>query len=227
MGITVRRSLVIGRVFLLVSLGYSVVFGVSLASAGADAFASALPLILPIFAVIGGMGGMLVFSNDRVKGVLEYLLAYGVPPRRLFLDYVVASLLLATVVMSTAIAVALGGFVARGNSISAELGELLGLYSIPMTYASVAFASTVGMYWTSLSSPRAGMNSPVGLMPIVGIAPSVLMIAVIAVAALNGVTGTAILLVLVAAPCVIGTVVLLLLNLIRRLMPLERLLSPM
>jgi hypothetical protein len=46
-------------------------------------------------------------------------------------------------------------------------------YTLPMSYASQAFAATVGMYWSALSSPRQGLNSPIGLAPFIGILPTV------------------------------------------------------
>ena len=104
---------------------------------------------------------------------------------------------------------------------SAALAESLALYSVPMSYASAAFAATVGMFWTSLSSPRAGMNSPVGLIPLVGMAPSILTVIGLAAASASRAY-------LVLGVSVVGIVlvVLTLLRSMEKLMPRERLLAP-
>ncbi len=49
--------------------------------------------------------------------------------------------------------------------------ELLLVYSIPLSYAAAAFMSMSGMVWSFLTTRVAGVNSPVGLAPILGIAP--------------------------------------------------------
>ncbi|MCI4349884.1 MAG: hypothetical protein L3J93_06695, partial [Thermoplasmata archaeon] len=48
------------------------------------------------------------------------------------------------------------------------------LYTIPITYAGAVFTIMVGMIWSAVSSPRAGINSPVGLAPLIGVAPQLL-----------------------------------------------------
>jgi hypothetical protein len=84
----------------------------------------------------------------------------------------------------------------------------------------VAFAATIGMYWTSLSSPRGGTTSPVGVMPLVGIAPSILTLVLVEAAP------SLALYVLAGSLALLLTTVILLLALVGRLLPLERLLSP-
>jgi len=223
-GITIRRAAVAGRMYLTIGTGVSLVYTVALSLASTTAFESAFPLLLPVFGVLGGLGGMMVFTSDRVKGVLEYLLAYGMSPRRLFLDILLASLVLLTIVLGVSLGVGLGIFLGKGNSISLPFAEELLLYAIPMSYASAAFASTVGMFWSSLSSPREGMNSPLGLMPLIGIAPSLLTLISYSVIAASHpvpffeVAGVALLVVLL--------LVLVLMSQVGRLLAAERLLSP-
>jgi hypothetical protein len=218
--ITVRRSFMVGRIYTVVGLGYSVVFELILGFTSASSFSTAVPLLLPVFAVVGSMGGLAVFTNDRVKGVYEYLLAYGVSSRRLFANVLGACLVLTTISLGVALGIGLGVFVARGYTVSVVFAGYLLLYTLPMSYASVAFAATVGMFWTSLSSPRAGMTSTIGLMPVIGIAPSLLTLVAVGVA-----PGWAVE-VLLAAVGLVAAMVLLLLSLMDRLMPTERLLSP-
>lgn len=169
---TIRRSFVLGRIALIGALAYAVILSTITDLESGPSAVEGMAIIFPIFAVVGSMGGLMVFSGDRVKGVYEYLIAYGISPRRLFVNVLVACLVLVTTVLGISLAFGLGLYLARGYSISALQAEAVGLYSIPMSYASAAFAATVGMYWVSLSSPRQGMNSPIGLMPFIGIAPS-------------------------------------------------------
>lgn len=225
-GPTVRRASVVGRFFLVYGSVISAVLGVALGSSGGSAFGSTFPLLLPIFGVVGSMGALVVFSNDRQKGVLEYLMAYGFSPRRLFLDVLLTSLVLVSVVLTVALGAGLGTYLARGHSITLTLALELGVYSVPMTYVSVAFAATVGMFWTSLSSPRLGMNSPVGLVPFIGILPSLGTLGVIVALEARGAASAATLLIVaVAAIGLIAVTVATLLSLSGRLLRRERLLS--
>jgi len=220
LGMEIRRSFWMGRVFLAVSFAYTLLFQTILILAGSGAFDTTVPLLLPIFSVVGAMGSLSVYSSDRIKGVFEYLMAYGFTPQRLFLDVLLAGLTMVSLVVGVSLAFGVGLYVATGHTVSATLVELLVIYTIPMSYASVAFATTVGMYWTSLSSPRAGMNSPVGIVPFIGIAPSLLTLAALGLvhAPAAAILGLAVLLVTVT--------VVVLLRSIGRLLPRERLLSP-
>ncbi len=221
---TFRRSLALGRIFIVVGIAYVVVLASALSFTAASSFASSYPIFLPIFAVLGSMGGLMVFSNDRIKGVFEYLIAYGISPQRLFLNVLESCLLHETVVLVIQLGIGVGIFVASGHAISPALVRALLIYSVPMSYASAAFAATVGMYWTSLSSPRGGINSPIGLVPIVGIAPALLTLGLVALLALHGFTDYELVIGLAVAAVVALVVVLL--SLLDRLLPRERLLSP-
>jgi hypothetical protein len=225
-GVTVRRALVLGRIFLLLALGYLVILFVVISNDTGAAYAAGVALLLPVFAVVGALGGLSVFTSDRLKGVFEYLIAYGISPHRLFVNVLAASLVLATIVLGTSLGIGLSVHLARGHTLSIVLAIFLGLYALPMSYASVAFTAMVGMYWTSLSSPRQGISSPIGMMPAVGIAPSVITLAVAGTTA--AVYGTQYILVVTSiAVVLLVVVVLVLLSLVGRLMPGERLLSAM
>jgi hypothetical protein len=226
LGVTVRRAFTVGRFF----LGYGIVVSVLLAvglglSAGmAD---TAFPFLLPIFAVTGSMGALVVFSNDRLKGVLEYLLAYGVSPRSIFVNGLLTSLVLVSVTIVPAVATNLGLGAAHGQPLWSAPAQLLVVYGLPMSFASAAFAATIGMFWTSLSSPRSGMNSPIGLAPFLGILPPLGTLAILVVLGISGVYSAASLLI-AAAVMVVGVVVIVvgLLGTMERFLRRERLLSP-
>jgi hypothetical protein len=223
-GTTIRRALVVSRTYLAVGTGMSVLYALILGFIGGPAFASAFPLVLPVVSVVGGLGGMMVFTNDRTKGVYEYLIAYGISPLRIFIDTLLGCLVLETIVVGVSCGVGFGAFLARGNTIGSTLATTMILYSLPMSYASVAFAASVGMFWTSLSSPREGMNSPLGMLPIVGFAPSLLTLLLTAVVAFRD--PNQVLEVTSAAILVLVLLVVLLLRFAARLMRPERLLSP-
>ena len=227
-GITIRRASVSGRFFLVYGSAISVVLGVSLVLAsGSGSFASAFALFLPIFGVVGSMGALVVYTNDRTKGVLEYLLAYGFSPRRLFANVLLATLALASIVLVVGVGVGLGLYLAKGHPFTSQLALALGVYAIPMTLASAAFAATVGVYWTALSSPRQGLNSPIGLIPFVGILPSLATLGVVVELGLSGRgSGSEVVAVLGGAVAVIAAVVLILLARIGTLLRRERMLSP-
>jgi hypothetical protein len=228
LGITIRRSFQTGRFFLGYGTVISMVLGVALAaSGGGTAFAASYPFLLPIFVVVGSMGGMVVFTNDRTKGVLEYLLAYGFSPQRLFVNFLLTALALASVILTAALTVGVGVYVALGHPLTIPLAILLAAYAIPMSYACVAFGATIGMFWTSLSSPRAGMNSPLGLIPFIGILPSLVTLFLITTLAAEGIfSPTELRVVEVAVVAGVVILVLALLSAMGRFLRRERLLSP-
>jgi hypothetical protein len=224
LAITIRRGFVLGRFYLLISIAYLVFFGVVLSSDTGDAYAAGTALFLPMFGVIGAMGGLMVFTGDRMKGVYEYLLCYGVSPRRLFVNVLVTTLVLASVVLGISLPIGLGVYIFRGNTISTVYVIFIGLYALPMSYASAAFAAMVGMFWTSLSSPRQGINNPITVILLIGMAPSIITLAIAStVGALYG--APYILLVTSVSVVLVVAAVFLLLSQVGRLLPRERLLS--
>jgi hypothetical protein len=171
--VTFRRGILSGRLYLAIGTVVSLILTVVLlrSAHGSQAFVATFPLEVPLFATLGAMGGLLLFVSDRSKGVLEYLISYGVRPARLFANCLLTTAGLSSIVLGAALAVGLGGFLATGNLLSSTLVDSVLGYTIPMTYASSLLAATAGVIWSSLSSPRTGLNSPVGVAPIVGIAP--------------------------------------------------------
>ncbi|MCI4318603.1 MAG: hypothetical protein L3K23_00500 [Thermoplasmata archaeon] len=223
--LTVRRSIALGRLYLVVGTAYLVLLAVATSFTGGTTFAVVSTLFLPTFVVVGSLGGVIVFTSDRQKGVFEYLLAYGLSPRRLFENILAATLILATIVVATSVAVDVVVLAAAGHPVPLALIVGLGVYGLPMGYGSAAFTAMVGMYWTALSTPRQGMSSPIGVLPLVGIVPS---LATLAAAFAFGITdGASFYLVVGLAVAIVGGVVVVLLTLIDRLLPYDRFLSPM
>jgi len=194
---------------------YSAAFGY-----GGPLFVTIGTVVLPIFAVSGGIGGCLVFSNDRSKGVLEYLVAYGISPRRLLLNSLLAGIVQVTLILGIGVTAGITTYLLSGYALTTQLFGALLVYTFPMSYLTVTLMTTVGVFWTALSSPRAGMNSPLGVLPMLGVVPTA---AALVVALIFAAHATEILL---AAELVIFVVVMSLLARTDRLMPTERLLSP-
>ncbi|HTP55920.1 MAG TPA: hypothetical protein VML53_04540 [Thermoplasmata archaeon] len=206
---------------LLFGTGYALLISILLDLTSPSAYATVISLFLPIFIVVGSMGGLTVFVNDRINGVLEYLIAYGVAARRLFADILLAGLALGGIVAGTTLGIGLGLYVAEGNTIPPTLVEALLVYSLPMGFATTAFTSTIGMYWSSLTSPREGMNSPTGIAPLIGLAPPAATLAVLAT------FGESHFLAIVGgATLVVVVVTSVLLRNVSTLLPNERFLSP-
>lgn len=218
LGVTIRRSMVLGRVSLIaggVMVGFfSLVLGLD-----GGLFVSIGTVILPVYAVTGGIGGAMVFTNDRMKGVLEYLVAYGLSPRRILSNVLIAGLVQSTIVLSIGVATGTTVCLLSGQALTARLPEVLLAYTFPMSYATVSLMTAVGVFWTSLSSPRAGMNSPLGVLPMLGVLPPGLGL-VLALAVPAHATP-----ILLGIELAVAVVVVSLLTRTNRLMPPDRLLS--
>ncbi len=222
--ITLRRGVLAGRIYLGIGVVVSLLLTVVLlrTAHGAVEFVAIFPLEIPLFASLGAMGGLMLFVADRSKGVLEYFISYGVPPRTLFVNSLLVTIVLTTIVLGGSLAVGLAGYRATGNVLSTDLENSLLGYTIPMAYASALFATIGGIIWSSLSTPRAGMNSPIGLAPMLGVAPPVLVLIVA-----EGVDKSAYYEVTLGAALAFLALVALLLVASSRLMDRERYLSPM
>ncbi len=224
LSVTLRRGLIAGRAYLVIGIVVSLILTVVLlrTSHGSAVFVATFPLEVPLFATMGALGGMMLFVGDRSKGVLEYLISYGARPRSLFVNCLLVTVVLSTIVMGTTLVVGLTGYASTGNPISSTLQNSILGYTVPMTYASSLFAATCGIIWSTLSTPRMGLNSPVGVAPLLGVAPPVLVLIVA-----EGVGKSAYYYVTVGAALGVLAVVAALLVASSRLMSRERYLSTM
>jgi len=179
-GTTIRRTITVGWRYLAIGTALSLLLAFLLL-AGArsgSAFARTFPLEVPLFAILGSMGGLMTFTSDRTKGVFEYLIAYGVRPRTLFIDGLISTSAMVAIILGLSLLVGFGAADAYGVTLSADLVQSVALYTVPMSFAGALFTATVGMIWASVSTPRTGINSPIGIAPMVGIAPTVLVLVV-------------------------------------------------
>jgi hypothetical protein len=223
LGATIRRSFIVGWRYLLIGTGFSLFLALVLlvGSRHSDAFTVTFPLEVPLFAVLGSQGGLMTFTSDRTKGVFEYLIAYGVRPRTLFTNGLLSTAAMAGTILGLALAVGVGASVALGAPLTVGFAKSVGLYTVPMSFAGGLFTGTVGMIWSSISSPRTGMNNPLGIAPMFGILPTVLVLVVAETDPSNYYYIT------VGAAVVIVLAVVALLALSARLMGRERFLSPL
>lgn len=219
LGVTVRRSMVVGRISLLIGGGMVALYGAAFGFGG-PLFTSTGTVILPVFAVTGGLGGALVFANDRTKGVLEYLVAYGLSPRRILTNALIAGLVQVTIVLGVGVAAGVTTYWISGYAFDLRLPEVLLAYTFPMSYLTGCLMTTVGVFWTSLSSPRAGMNSPLGVLPLIGVAPTAVAMVIALALPLEAAP------ILVSMECAVAVVLGALLVRTDQLMPTDRMLSP-
>lgn len=178
-----KRALSFGKVYVVMGIALPVLLTIELSVAtnataaseagaqGAQILGEIFPLLLPVFVVLGSTGGLMIFSSDRDKGVFEYMLAYGVDVSTIFWSIIAATLCLVTLVLAAALVITVVSFVLTGVQISALILELVVLYTLPLSYAAAMFMSMAGMIWSQLTARRAGVNSPVGVAPMLGVFP--------------------------------------------------------
>jgi hypothetical protein len=170
-----RRAVSIGKVYLILAIGISLFISLEflLTSRAANldrTVISAIPvLILPVFAVMGSYGALMIFVSDKDKGVYEYLIAYGVNPSKIFWSIVLTSIGLASIILGIDTLINLA--IALSSGAASFRLELLIFYVIPISYAVSMFMSMVGMMWSFLAVRRTGINSPVGVISIIGYLP--------------------------------------------------------
>lgn len=179
-----KRALNFGKVYVIMSVLLPLLPVFELAEAGKVASGSAAqapagailgeigPLLLPIFMVLGATGCLMIFASDRDKGVYEYMLAYGVDVSTIFVGILAATIILVTLVLGAALSIVVGvlSFTSPG-ALTPTFVELILLYTIPLSYAGALFMCMAGMIWSQLTVRRAGVNSPVGIAPMLGILP--------------------------------------------------------
>ncbi len=183
--INFKRALNYGKLYLILAIVISVLYGSVLTTllngAGTSSSAAAgisssevsqIPVvILPVFAIIGSFGSLMVFVSDKDKGVYEYLIAYGVEPSNIFWSIVVASFGLISIILIISVSSSVVIQSLSHVSISPTYVELIFFYVIPISYTATAFGNMAGMIWSALTRRRVGINSPVGLAPFLGIVP--------------------------------------------------------
>ena len=176
-----RRAVSYGKIYLIIGIAMSVLIGSVLVEAiksvssaapgGTPAISGTAGSILPLFALVGSLGALMVFVSDKDRGVYEYMIAYGVDVSSIFWSIVLATLGLASIILAFSVSSMTLVMIASGVRLSASFVELIVFYSIPVSFTTTMLGSMVGMIWSSLATRRVGVNSPVGVAPYVGLAP--------------------------------------------------------
>ncbi|MCL5067083.1 MAG: hypothetical protein M1368_01865, partial [Thaumarchaeota archaeon] len=102
-----KRSISYGKVYLIIGGAISLLLSATVASsihnvtrAAGGAIVSEIPaLVVPLAAVMGSLGGLMIFASDKAKGVCEYLIAYGVNISSIFWSIVLATVGLVSLVL--------------------------------------------------------------------------------------------------------------------------------
>ncbi len=177
-----KRSISYGKVYLIMGIALPVALLILFSFLGksnprsATYLTSVVPMIIPVFAVLASLGALMIFVSDKVKGVYEYLIAYGVNTSIIFWSIVISSIGLVGIMLIITIPVSLITVTILLSTIPDLYFQLIFFYTIPLSIASTMFMTMVGMIWSSLSTRRAALNSPVGLAPIFGIVPNIVVL---------------------------------------------------
>lgn len=176
-----RRAIGVGKIYLVLSvvflLLYAFVFShlpTSPQTSKISPLTDVYPLLAPLFVVIGSMGVLWVFVIDKDRGVYEYLLAYGLDVLELFWSNMVAAALAATIPTAVSVGALFVALALTHVPVGLGLVELLVFYTVPLSYASPLFMTMAGMVWSALTARRAGVNTPIGVAPLLGILPVLL-----------------------------------------------------
>ncbi len=186
-----RRAFNFGKIYVAMGMVLPLLFIAELSVAGSSTSAASTPvgpivsqiypLLLPVFVVLGASGALMIFASDKDKGVYEYMLAYGVDVSTIFWSIIAATMGLVTLVLAVSLILSVGVLAfTNAGALSVAFGELVLFYTIPLSYAAAMLMSMTGMIWSQLTARRPGVNSPVGIAPLLGIAP-VLVVLLLAV----------------------------------------------
>ncbi len=132
---------------------------------------SLYPLLMPLFIIIGSIGPLWIFTSDKRKGVYEYLIASGIEVSSVFWSVLMITAGIVTMLLAFVLISILIIFTLAGVQITVIMVETIIFFTIPISYSSSILTSTAGMIWASLSKSMTGVNSPVGLAPLLGIIP--------------------------------------------------------
>ena len=184
-----RAYLVIGLALPLLMIAISVLAGRSSSPAlalqlglPASVNASAallyllLPTMIPLAAVIGSFSPLLLFVNDRSRGVYEYLLAFGKRPRDIFSGLVVSVVAICAILL--AVPAALGAILValEGPALLPAFALEVAVYSLPMGFLAPLLVTGIAALWISLTKRIQFVNSPIGIAPMFGMLPVIVVL---------------------------------------------------
>lgn len=187
-----RAYLIIGLVIPLIMIGtlYVTVRGTggsalaeryglpTSASAGAILLYSIVPAVIPLGAVIGSFSPLLLFVNDRSRGVYEYLLAFGKKPSDIFAGLVVSVVVISTILVIVPFCLTLGLIWMDAPVLVGPFLIEGAIYAIPMSYIVPLFITGIAAIWVSLTKRVQFVNSPIGVAPMFGLLPVMVVLVV-------------------------------------------------
>lgn len=187
-----RAYLIIGLVIPLIMIGtlYLTVRGAgssalaaryglpSSVGAGAILLYSIVPAVIPLGAVIGSFSPLLLFVNDRSRGVYEYLLAFGKRPSDIFASLVVSVVVISTILVAVPFCITLVLIWLEGPVLVGPYLIEGAIYSIPMSFIVPLFITGIAAIWVSLTKRVQFVNSPIGVAPMFGLIPVMIVLVV-------------------------------------------------
>ncbi|MDP7976073.1 MAG: hypothetical protein RAK25_02880 [TACK group archaeon] len=127
--------------------------------------------LIALFCAVGSMGPLILFTADRDRGVLEYLMGVGANPSTFFASTTLSALVLVTMIRIPLVALSAALIYFLNGSIPYLYLYDLAYFSISASYVSVSLEAIAGMTWSALTRRRAGMNTPIGVAPLIGLIP--------------------------------------------------------
>lgn len=146
------------------------------AGGGAVLLSVLLPSMIPLVVVIGTFSPLLLFVNDRSRGVYEYLLALGKKPSDIFLGLVISVISIASFLVAVPLAVAAALIYVSGPVLLPGFMVEAAIYVVPMSLIAPLFITGIAATWVSLTKRMQFVNSPIGVAPLFGLAPIVLVL---------------------------------------------------
>ncbi len=188
-----RRSLLSGRAYLILGLampllvilllyftGRSVEGGKlgfpSSVGGGAVIVALMAPAVIPLATVIGSFSPLLLFVNDRSRGVHEYLLAFGKKPGDIFSALLVSVIVISAILVIVPITAVMVMLYISGPLLLSGFLLETAVYVVPMGFIVPLFISGIAAMWVSLTKRTQFVNSPIGIAPLFGLAPIMLVL---------------------------------------------------
>lgn len=172
---------VYGLIYLVIGLAIPLFFVFSLtrsmgdltgSGAGSLIVVQVLPTLLPLFATVGGLGVVYLFSTDRSNGVYEYLVATRkIKVRDIFISYSMVEAVAVSIILGINIAIECALFYGNGTAFLTSFLKLVLIFSIPVAFFSSLISVMAMLTWSSLSKRYPGVNAPGGIGSVIGVIP--------------------------------------------------------
>lgn len=130
------------------------------------------PLFIPILASIIGSLPLVIFLSDKARGVYEYLMAYEFDLVQIYLAFIVASMIAVLMFVLPAVVVVLLSAHLMNIAVSSLLVEMILVYTIPYSVLVTVIVILMSLTWSALAQKRQFVNSPTGIAPLIGSAPT-------------------------------------------------------